>query len=61
MCLSTDMWYKKVQVILGLTKRENLPLPSASESRKMGQFTILLYPASSFKNYSGLVALVIVF
>ena len=53
MYLSTDMWYKKVQVILGLIKRENLilsPLPSASESRKMGQFTILSYPASSFKD-----------
>ena len=53
MYLSTDMWYKKVQVILGLIKRENLIVVtvakrSASESRKMGQFTILLYPASSF-------------
>ena len=26
MYLSTDMWYKKVQVILGLVKRENLNL-----------------------------------
>ena len=45
MYLITDMWYKKVQVTLGLIKRENLivsSLPSASESR-------LLYPASSFK------------
>ena len=52
MYVSTDMWYKKVQVILGLIKRENLivvTVASASESRKMGQFTILLYPASSFK------------
>ena len=32
------------------------PLPSASESRKMGQFTILLYPASSFKAGSQYVA-----
>ena len=50
MYLSTDMWYKKVQVILGLIKRENLiAVTAASESRKMGQFTILLYPTSSFK------------
>ena len=53
MYLSTDIWYKKVQVTLGLIKRENLivlSLPSASESQKMGQFTIHLYPSSSFKS-----------
>ena len=38
-----------MQVILGLIKRENLIVVSASRSRKMGQFPFLLYPASSFK------------
>ena len=34
MYLSTDMWYKKVQVILGLIKRENLIVVTVAKREK---------------------------